>query len=296
MGLYLVLGILEVIVLIISVIQLNGVRKNRYWNIFVGVVFSSFILNLLAYFVFSSQTVDLNGALTCLIACGFVFISDVILLIVGYITKGSKLKLNRTFVLVSSLVLILNLIVIFVVPSLTFQVNFNKGERKVIEYLENKYGTGDYKVINIYEEYTDNGIINSYLTGYYYEVECSYMKDSFIVSIDNDFKYIYQDYFLPVYFSEKYDLEYSLSYSDFSNDLYYDFSDFDYYINSVVKDRYPDIDEDIDTIDIYLNYVESWSNDSGVIYSDNYYIIPSDGGKIPTLDEVIDLLVKELVR
>ena len=51
---------------------------------------------------------------------------------------------------------------------------------------------------------------DKYLSGYYYEIKSDYMEDTFIVSIDDNFNYINADYFLPVYYSQKYNLNYSL--------------------------------------------------------------------------------------
>lgn len=104
--------------------------------------------------------------------------------------------------------------------------------------MNNKYGNSNYKVVNVYKEYSNYGMWDKYLSGYYYEIKSDYMKDTFIVSIDDNFNYIDADYFLPVYYSQKNNLKYNLEYDDWYTSVNYDFSEFDNYINKIINEQY----------------------------------------------------------
>lgn len=49
-----------------------------------------------------------------------------------------------------------------------------------------------------------------WISGYNYEIKSDYMENTFIIHISNESSYIFSDYFFPVYYSEKYNLEYEL--------------------------------------------------------------------------------------
>ena len=171
-------------------------------------------------------------------------------------------------------------------------ITLKSGEKKVVNYLNNKYGNSNYKVVNVYKEYSNYGMWDKYLSGYYYEIKSDYMKDTFIVSIDDNFNYIDADYFLPVYYSQKNNLKYNLEYDDWYTSVNYDFSEFDNYINKIINEQYLIETEKIDASGIYKDYVNSWNNIDGVKYNSNYYIVPVNNGRIPTIQELIDSLIK----
>ena len=125
-----------------------------------------------------------------------------------------------------------------------------------------------------------------------YEIKSDYMEDTFIVSIDDNFNYIDADYFLPVYYSQKYNFNYSLEYDDWYTSVDYDFEEFDNYIKKIINEQYPMNSEKIDVRGIYSNYVQSWSSIDGVKYNSNYYIVSANNGKIPTTQELVNQLIK----
>ena len=133
---------------------------------------------------------------------------------------------------------------------------------------------------------------DKYLSGFYYEIKSDYMEDTFIVSIDDNFNYIDADYFLPVYYSQKYNFNYSLEYDDWYTSVDYDFEEFDNYIKKIINEQYPMNSEKIDVRGIYSNYVQSWSSIDGVKYNSNYYIVSANNGKIPTTQELVNQLIK----
>lgn len=288
--------IVELIIQIISVFKLKKLGDSKYWNIFIGITLASFISTIIAYSIFAINALDLSDAISALFVCGFSFISNVIILIVGLIfkktLKTNSVKINKNSFFVSILVILLNIFVLFCLPLGKTNVTLNSGEKQVIDYLNNKYGNGNYKVINVYNEYSNSGMWDKNLSGYYYEIKSDYMNDTFIVNIDDNFNYIDADYFLPVYYSQKNNLKYNLEYDDWSSLVDSDFSEFDNYINKILNDQYSVETDKIDISGIYRNYVSSWNNNSGVEYNSNYYIVPVNNGKIPTIQELVASLIK----
>ena len=133
---------------------------------------------------------------------------------------------------------------------------------------------------------------DKYLSGYYYEIKSDYMKNTFIISVDDNFLYIDDDYFLPVYYSEKYNLPYKLSYDDWYTSVSYDFDGFDKYIINSIKDKYSIETDRFKVKELYKDYVQSWNNIDGVTYHPSYFIIPENYGKIPSINELDELLVE----
>lgn len=298
--LFFLIRIIEIIIQINSVVKLKRSKDYKYWNIFIGVTIASFISSVLAYIVFANNALGLGDAIACLLVCGFSFISNVIILIFGLITKKiikvESVKLNKNSLLVGILVILINTVILFVLPIIKYNIFLKIGEKHVVNYLNNKYGNSNYKVVNVYEEYSNYGMWDKYLTGYYYEMSSDYMEDTFIISIDDRFNYIYADYFLPVYYSQKNGLKYDLRYSKWYTAVVSDFLEFDNYVKKIISEQYSMETEKIDVTKICRDYVESWSNLDGVKYNSNYYIVSPNSGKIPTIQELIDSLVNYSVE
>ena len=295
-GLFFLFCIIEIIIQIISIVKLKKTNDSKYWNIFIGITIASFISNALAYSVFANNALGLSDAIACLFVCGFSFVFNIILLIVGLIVKKTiknvSIKLNRTSFFMLIIIVVINSTILFLLPIITSNITAKSGERHVISYLNNKYGNSNYRVINVYKEYSNSGMWDKYLSGFYYEIKSDYMEDTFIVSIDDNFNYIDADYFLPVYYSQIYNLNYSLQYDDWYTSVDYDFEEFDNYIKKIISEQYPMNPEKIAISGIYSDYVHSWSNIDGVEYNSNYYIVSANNGKIPTIQELIDSLIK----
>ena len=293
LGLFLIFCIIQIIIQIISVIKLKKSKKSKYFNLFIGINIASFISTIYAFYVFRKNILGLSDAIYCLLVCGFSFITNIVLLIIGLIvkkiTKDNKIRINKNSFFIGIFILLLNIIVVFILPTIVNNISLKLDEKKVIIYLNNKYGNSNYKVVNIYKEYSHYGMWDKYLSGYYYEIKSDYMKDTFIIKVDNN--YIEADYFLPVYFSQKYNLNYNLEYHDWNNSLEYDFTDFNNYIKDLIKNKMLTLNKEVDPSVIYNNYIQSYSNIDGVKYNSNYYIISADNGKIPTIEELIRSLI-----
>ena len=293
LGLFLIFCIIQIIIQIISVIKLKKSKKSKYFNLFIGINIASFISTIYAFYVFRKNILGLSDAIYCLLVCVFSFITNIVLLIIGLIvkkiTKDNKIRINKNSFFIGIFILLLNIIIIFILPTIVNNISLKLDEKKVIIYLNNKYGNSNYKVVNIYKEYSHYGMWDKYLSGYYYEIKSDYMKDTFIIKVDNN--YIEADYFLPVYFSQKYNLNYNLEYHDWNNSLEYDFTDFNNYIKDLIKNKMLTLNKEVDPSVIYNNYIQSYSNIDGVKYNSNYYIISSNNGKIPTIEELISSLI-----
>lgn len=166
-----------------------------------------------------------------------------------------------------------------------------------MSYLEQKYGDGNYKVVKIRKQYSKtDGFFTGYdVSGYNYEIKSDYMENTFIIHISNESSYISSDYFLPVYYSEKYNLEYELyyEYDDRTKETHYNFDELEEYIRNNIKVKTKEIEtENVEIEDIFTNYIHSWNNMDGVQYNLNYFIIPENYGRIPSMDELIDLLIQ----
>ena len=293
LGLFLIFCIIQIIIQIISVIKLKKSKKSKYFNLFIGINIASFISTIYAFYVFRKNILGLSDAIYCLLVCGFSFITNIVLLIIGLIvkkiTKDNKIRINKNSFFIGIFILLLNIIIIFILPTIVNNISLKLDEKKVINYLNNKYGNSNYKVISIYKEYSHYGMWDKYLSGYYYKIKSDYMKDTFIIKVDNN--YIEADYFLPVYFSQKYNLNYNLEYHDWNNSLEYDFTDFNNYIKDLIKNKMLTLNKEVDPSVIYNDYIHSYSNIDGVKYNSNYYIISSNNGKIPTIEELISSLI-----
>lgn len=288
--------IIELIIQIILIIKLKKTKDCKYWNIFIGISIASFISTALAYQSLSNNATGLGDAVMCVIACGFSFISNLIISVIGLIIKKvikiNNNNINKSSFFAGALVLILNIFIILILPLIVTNLTLKTGEKQVIKYLNNKYGNSNYKMINVYKEYSNYGMFDRSLSGYYYEMKSDYMNDTFIVSIDDDFNYIDKDYFLPVYYSQKNNLRYNLVYDDNHCRLDDDFTEFANYIKRIIDEQHSIKIDKINIEAIYKNYVNSWNNIDGVIYNSNYHIVPADNKKIPTIRELINSLIK----
>lgn len=291
-GLYLFTCFIGIAVQVYSLVIVNKSKDNKYWNLFTGISIAGFISVILAYFALSNAALGLGDGILCLLVMAISFVLNMIMLITGLIikkrTQDDGIRLNRAFLPVSIIFIVVNVIVLWVIPSITYSVHINMGEKIVIDYLNDKYGDGNYKVSNVYNEYTPEGMWDEHLSGYYYEIKSSHMSDTFFVLVDDREYHVEQDYFLPVYFSQKNNLSYELYYHGNLEDLQHDFDNFDDYLIDNIEEKHPMDAGKIasyEVFSVYANYLDSES-ESG--YSSNYNIIPDDFGRIPSIEELAD--------
>ena len=101
--------------------------------------------------------------------------------------------------------------------------------------------------------------------GYDYIIKSNYINRNFSISINNDYS-INKDGFLISYYLEKYN--------------YSSFSEFAAYIIQYIKHKYQ-----------YVYRIENISDDN-VLEIEYRDVIPKNYGKVPTIEELEDLIVK----
>lgn len=255
-----------IICLVEIVICVSKERSN-----FSAINASIFISNIIAFFLFIIKVHDLGDAIECIIIGGIILILNIILLInKEKIIQERTIKQNETsFIKSATITLVCNMIILIVIP----QSYLNKGNKFVIEYLKNKYGNNNYKIINTYEDYCYDGIISSNLCGYYFEVKSDVMKNTFVIETDDKFTKTKSDLFIPVYYSQKYNLNYTLECTGYT--CHTNFEELENYIKSSIKGEYKYLTENRN-INIKKLYFNSY-----------YELFSNDYGKIPTFEELI---------
>ena len=286
---------------ILQIRMIHRYRKNNNTkdkHNFLGINIIVFICNIVSYEFFAESAIGLSSALLGVFTCGFILVTNFILFIIGLIiiiskknvtSEGNKTndkKENKIIHFRSSIiVLICNVFIIIILPIITQQIISKIGEIKVINYLNNKYGNGNYEVVDFAEEYINVGMWDKSLSGYFYDIKSDYMKDTFRVCIDDSFSYIEDDYFLPVYYSEKYQLPYN-------QNSWHGFDEFEEYVINKIKEKYSIDTNKLKISDLYNDYVRSYNMIDGPTYNTGYYIVDENYGRIPSIDELIDLLIK----
>ena len=125
-GLFFLSCIIEIIIQIVSIVKLKKTNDSKYWNIFIGITIATFISDALAYSVFANNALGLSDAIACLFICGFSFICNIILLIVGLIVKriikSVNIKLNRNSFFMFIVIIVINSIILFLLPIITSNI------------------------------------------------------------------------------------------------------------------------------------------------------------------------------
>lgn len=278
--LFLVISIVELVIQIFLLVNVRRKGLKKDWHNFLGTNIAVLISNFIIYGLFANSALGLSSALSSIIVCGFALISNLLLLIISFFIKPKIKKDKKHYFGMGIIILVLNLLIMITVPMIINRITIGKGKNYVIDYLNNKYGKANYEVLNVYEHYNDSGMWDKYLSNYYYELKCDYMEESFIIMVDNDFNYIESDFFLPVYYSEQLDLQYTLNYNDWDLGIEYNFDEFDEYVYNQLDDK------NINVEYIYTDYVKSWNNIDGVEYNVENAIY----GEVPSIEEIIKKL------
>ena len=280
--LFLIISILEIIIelgLLIKV-KKNGLKKD--WHNFLGINIAVLISDIIIYQLLANTAIGLGSAIGALFVCGFTLIINILLLLIGFLMKRKIKKDKKNYFLTGILVFIFNIVIMVSVPLLVSKITINKGKNYVTDYLNKKYGNANYEVVNVYKNYENYGMWDKYLSSYYYEIKSDYMDETFIVQIDESLEYITSDFFLPVYYSLKFNLKYNLEYDDWSSDINYNFDEFNEYVKNNSENK------NIEVEYLYKDFIDSWNNIDGVKYNENY--LNENFGKIPEFNELIKKL------
>ncbi len=280
--LFLIISIVEIIIelgLLIKV-KKNGLKKD--WHNFLGINIAVLISDIIIYQLLANAAIGLGSAIGVVFVCGFTLIINILLLFIGFLMKRKIKKDKKNYFLTGILVFIFNIVIMVSVPLLVSKITINKGKNYVTDYLNKKYGNANYEVVNVYKNYENYGMWDKYLSSYYYEIKSDYMDETFIVQIDESLEYITSDFFLPVYYSLKFNLKYNLEYDDWSSDINYNFDEFNEYVKNNSENK------NIEVEYLYKDFVDSWNNIDGVKYNENY--INENFGEIPEFNELIKKL------
>ena len=254
------------------------ISKKIKWPFYFSSLFAE-VISLLNIYIILVEYIgcSFSDFISFCMFCIFVIVENIIFLIVGIvicIKENKKKKTIKRKKKISYKLSIMTVILSFVGTCLTFSIFsalpvFYKSdiekyiEDSIIEYLESKYGDGDFKVKTISKEYS-GGLFgeSEEFTGYTSYVKTSYLKNDYIyVSIDGIDKEsitISYDSFIGDYYDK-----------DKDDTIYY----FEY-INGIKESRVKDEYKNRFNIDI-----------DGYYHS---YEVPFGFGRIPTEEELID--------
>lgn len=247
------------LVLSIILLILFGIKKKAlYWNLFFGIIISRLasIYPILFYISFD-DSIDLGGAIAVNIILALTFINSIILLIIGLIIK-SKIKKNNSIIITTNIIFpvtmfiyfLICIVVIVLIPKIEIN-NSNKSiSNNVLSYFETKYGDKSIKVKSVEKDYSYNGFTQKYHTGYEVYISSDYINGT--IEIDTDLDGNVEDEMFSCYICEYYYKKYGYEYD---------------------KKTY--------------NYK---SSDSPILINLSIYEyeIPSNYGRIPTFDEIIE--------
>ena len=293
--------LLYTIELIIEIRILNRFRKRHilqdyFKHLFVGITIT--VCNVFAFIPLSGMSPKPHSAILCIILLVYTFGGNIIILLFGRraFDKGEKKifskereeerRINKKPIVKSVIIVVLTtLLISFVIPTIVEQIKLKDGKEYVVNYLETKYGNGNYKITKIYKKHLHNNGYGGQLDAYHFEVKCDFIKSPFIINVDDDFLYISDDFFLPIYYSEKNNFSYELRYDSLQKTLFYNFYDFNKYLKENLNHNV-----DFSSNELYEDYVIQSNGFNNFEYSPNYYIIPNNYGKIPNINELCKLI------
>ena len=204
-------------------------------------------------------------------------------------TMGLKNKAIFKYFMV---LVVCNVTTLFLIPFGVTQYNVNVSRNYIYKYLNNKYGNGNFKVKGYHKKYHQD-LFTSYFDGYYFNIETDYMDKPFMVCTDGEvYSSVNEDYFLPVYYSLKYNFNYELEYDLLFRKFKNNFMDFDEYLEKQARSFFSeDVKVSLHAYELYQGYVSRryyYNFKKMINYDLNYYIIDDHLGRIPTMDEIVD--------
>lgn len=120
---FLIAYIIEMIIEVVSIKKLKESSDYKYWNIFKEITIAIFVSTVLAYYVNLFGIVEgisdeNGGGYFGAFVCILILISNLILLIIGLITRKSikkdSIKLNKSSKSIRILVILLNVIILII--------------------------------------------------------------------------------------------------------------------------------------------------------------------------------------
>ena len=210
-------------------------------------------------------------------------IVDLIVFLIFNSKKYTNFKINKSCFFSCLIVTLISLFGIFselISPINIYNNELDARKKYTISYLEDRYGDGNFKIINVYKDYSYNGFVSSYLTEYIFEVKSDYLEGNFYIIIDNSRDCITHDTFLFSYYSEKNNLKYSIKFYD-DDYPFENYNELEKYINNLMTiSGYPEFDISYYFYEVY----------------DSECIVKNGKKEIPSLDDFIKEYVKRKNR
>ena len=292
------------ITFILQCTRLSNYKKQhsaKEWSLFLGFTIGAYFLAAIA----ATQALNLDGIISVLIACGVITSINTIMLIVGLafnnkIKKSQKTTntLNRRILcLTSGGFLLACILILTIISQLFIGITSFKAKTYVLNYLNQKYGDQDFKVVEVTDSYNGEIGLKKSIGGYNYLMQSSAMEDTFYVVLDDSFEYIEADYFLPTYYSSINHLEYSVVLDEVYSIVYGNYRELSTYFKQQIAQKYSvNFDLNDNLPNYYSYFVSGWSSTDGPHFRDSYYVVPPDYGKIPSTDEMTTLLYESYIK
>ena len=285
-----IITIFYILLLIVQIIMLvKSIKTNdkKYWVLLFSTTILS-IVNVILFFIYSWINVDYIGIVRFLIYLIIniaVSIIYILILIVSIIMKVMKNKKNKFPKLAKNesekknigKILIINIVIIFItfiialfLEELPYKIQQNndrllknKAEEQIIHLLNQRYGDGNFEIIEMNEGNICTGCswMGPGIDGYEFVMSTNYLENNFEVSLTKENLEIYEDDFLNNYYKEK------LEISDFKNYLK------EYKVDKVNKIISQNFNADIKFNNVFVGD-----------YADNNY------GHVPSIDELSDFV------
>lgn len=271
----------------------NKEQNKKFFKVFNG-LFLGFFISIFLYCLYSysdifsydtGEWVTLGALIKSAIFC----ILNLIIGLIGLISqkrtkkkqfsdtskKGNTIK-YILIVLAFSLILITSQYIIKYNKKIKIE---NEIKNETMIYLKNKYGSSDFKIVDINRDYAENGFIGTdYLENY--DIYAVYLPDNirFYIYLDVDdsrniLKSSFDDRLISTNYSEKYFKD-----TDFKNNSNKAMED----LNEYLKGRGLNAN-----INLYNHYV---------IGLDNNKAVPNDYGRIPSKEELYELILNYHVK
>ena len=211
-----------ILLFIFQILLINkgkSTNQNKYWIIFKSIFFAIIVsLPFLYYRLMAIAGDDFGYGLIGLGIIHIISISFVIQFVVGLIIKlrtkkksdfdvekTHGLKKNLLFYLLAFVITFSSILIIFGFSNIIGNIKNNNTNKSVseqtINYLNDRYGNQQFKIINISKDYTSNGGIGENFSGYIVLVESKGIR--FIVNKD---KYSgFSDQYLTAYYNDYFD-------------------------------------------------------------------------------------------
>ncbi len=227
-----------VIYILIQLVILIKDKKGKYGYIINAIGLSIFIFHGVMQVTVIDQIVE--GSLDFFLIMILGSIIEFIILLVScicYKFRKSRVKNIKYFLVSVALFIIINYLTLFFVPSIIENIKHEKRVAIVKENLKNTNGNIDFEIVDWGFQKGYEGIINTYVTGYFFEVKYKEIDKTFFVLMDEK-NIVERDFFLELYHSDKLEMEYISKKDEYTNGYDTDFDQLEKYLEKEIEEKY----------------------------------------------------------